>query len=115
VWTLNQGSYLIGKGTATQVLTDKAGVIYKSPRSVGAYEYTGPTAVNAYYEDIKHLKVIPNGIKSDEDGKIQVFSFSGKMIKDQHINSDQVVTLPTGSYIVRFVSNNKTSVQKITL
>ena len=115
VWTLNQGSYLIGKGTATQVLTDKAGVNYKSPRSVGAYEYTGLTALNSYYEDSKHFTVVSNGIKSDEDGKIQVFSFSGKMIKDQHINSDQVVTLPAGSYIVRFVSNNKTSIQKITL
>jgi ABC-type uncharacterized transport system auxiliary subunit len=115
VWTLNQGSYLIGKGAPTQVLSDLAGVNYKTPRSVGAYEYTGPTAVNTYYEDIKHLTVIPNGIKCDEDGKIQVFSFSGKIIKDQHIYCDQFICLPSGCYIVRFVSNNKTSIQKITI
>ncbi|OJU47422.1 MAG: hypothetical protein BGN96_05960 [Bacteroidales bacterium 45-6] len=40
-WTLVAGSYLIGKGIATSRSTDKAGVIFNTPRAIGAYGYNG--------------------------------------------------------------------------
>lgn len=38
VWSLTQGSYLSGKGIVTTRLTDKDGLTFATPRSVGAYQ-----------------------------------------------------------------------------
>lgn len=115
VWTLNQGSYLIGKGAETQVLTDKAGVTFKTPRSVGAYEYTGPTAVESYYDFSKKVTVFSTGIRLNEDGVVQIYSIIGKTIKNQLVTSGQELLLPRGSYVVRFVSASNSYTQKVVL
>ena len=113
VWTLSQGSYLIGKGTATQVLIDKAGVAFMTPRSAGAYEYTGPSAVESYYDFSKKVTVSPNGIRMNEDGAIQIYSINGKTIKNQIVTSGLELSLPKGSYVIRFISANNSFTQKV--
>ncbi len=59
--------------------------------------------------------VAKESIVSYVSGTIQIYSISGKMIKNQAMTVGQVIPLTAGSYIVRVVTNNEVFVKKISL
>ena len=114
-WRLNQGSYLAWKGTATSILTDKAGNAFTSTPAAGAYEYMFPAAVEIIRNDVVLGKVINNSFVSGIDANIDIYNTHGKLTKSIIASKGQEISLPTGVYMVKAKTAQGTFVQKICL
>jgi len=115
-WTLNSGSYLIGKGIVTSRLKDKNGVAFASPRAVGAYEFTGTATKLQSIQEIKTNFYNANGkLVSKVTGQAEVINILGVVLWNGKVTIGQGFNFPTGAYIVRSTTEKGTSVQKIVL
>jgi hypothetical protein len=59
--------------------------------------------------------VTKQGVVSNVTATIQVYSMTGKMVKNQRIAAGQVIPLSSGSYVVRVITDKEVQVRKINL
>jgi len=115
-WTLNSGSYLVGKGIVTTRLNDKSGNSFAIPRAVGAYENAMLSAVNSPSENGTNVFLVTNkGFISKVQGTIQVYSFTGKTILSTDVSCGQEIVLPSGAYVIRLKEIDSVSVCKVVI
>ncbi len=115
-WRVNANSYLVKKGMTTTILTDKAGIPFATPPTVGAYEYVTVNAVIPVNQNVTNIAYIQNAqIISKQQGKLQVFNLNGSVIWNGNVMNEQKITLPAGCYLLRLTSENEVSTQKIKL
>jgi len=114
-WTLNAGSYLIGKGIVTTRLKDKVGVAFASPRAVGAYEYIGTNGISEVKSTFDLVYASNGKIVSKTEGNIQILNVTGMKVWSGQVTTGQTIGLSTGAYIVLLATGKGTSVQKIVL
>ena len=116
-WRIKSDSYLIGKGTATTILTDKVGFAFATPSAAGAYEYQVlPTALNQISNNNADLLTVTNkGVISNVNGVVEIFTVTGQELKKVNVTVGQQIVLSSGIYIVRIKSNEGTVVQKVIL
>jgi hypothetical protein len=67
----------------------------------------------------KEIKFIVNvynkGIIVYTDCIVQIYTIEGKMIKDEKMHNGQMMSLPSGVYIIHAVTANRKYIQKIIL
>jgi hypothetical protein len=116
-WTIQTSSYLKGKGIVTSNKSDKAGVAFSlTTPAVGAYEYFfNPGTGIVLPGEMSMVSVVDNGIISNVDGQMQIFTFNGQMIASKQIQTGQHLSLRSGVYIIRILTGQGTAVQKIVL
>ena len=115
-WTIGAGSYLTAKGIVTTNKYDKAGVLFATTPAVGAYEYVyNPGTGFNKTSDFKFFTILNNGLISNENGFIQIVTFSGQTVYSKQIQVGNRITLTSGAYIIRMISDKGTSVQKVIL
>ena len=115
-WRLNVNSYLIGKGLITTVLTDKAGNLFATPPTVGAYEFVPGTAVFPVFRNLTNIAYVKDAkIISKQEGYLQIFNLTGSVIWYGNVVSEQKITLPCGCYLIRLTSAKEQRTQKIVL
>lgn len=114
-WTIGAGSYLIGKGIVTANKTDKAGVAFSlTTPAVGAYEYVNNLSTGVFNPvNLSFVSVVNNGILCNENGTVQIVSFVGQTIYSKSVEAGSRITLASGAYIVRLISDKGISVRKI--
>jgi len=115
-WTIGAGSYLIAKGIVTTNKYDKSNVLFAATPAVGAYEYVfnpGTGFNNSY--DLKFVSIVNMGLVSNETGAIQIVTFGGQTIFSKQVQAGNRITLASGAYIIRIVTDKGTSVQKVIL
>ena len=115
-WTLDAGSYLIGKGAVTTNKYDKAGVAFATIPAVGAYEYVyNPGTGFSKTSDFKFITVVSNGLICNENGSLQIVTFGGQTIYTKQVQAGNRISLASGAFIIRLISDKGTSVQKVIL
>jgi hypothetical protein len=115
-WTIGAGSYLIAKGIVTTNKYDKAGVVFATNSSVGAYEYVyNPGTGLDKSSDLKFVSIVNKGLVSNETGVIQIVTFGGQTVYSKQVQAGNCIALASGAYIIRLVSDKGTSVQKVIL
>jgi hypothetical protein len=115
-WTLDAGSYLIGKGAVTTNKYDKAGVAFATIPAVGAYEYVyNPGTGFSKTSDFKFITVVSNGLICNENGSLQIVTFGGQTIYTKQVQAGNRISLASGAFIIRMISDKGTSVQKVIL
>ena len=121
-WSVTNNSYLLAKGSNSisgySLSTDFIGSTFLSPPSVGAFDYGLPTTISTatVNSDAKSSVIARNNmLVSTIDGVVQVVSLTGATVKNMKVTNGQVISLPSGAYIVRTVSSKGTSVQKVVL
>jgi hypothetical protein len=121
-WSVTNNSYLLAKGSNSisgySLSTDFLGSTFLSPPSVGAFDYGLPTTISTttVNSDAKSSVIARNNmLVSTIDGVVQVVSVTGATVKNVKVTNGQVISLPSGAYIVRTVSSKGTSVQKVVL
>lgn len=83
-WSINTGSYLIGKGAAVAGLSrDKDNNFYASPRAVGAYEYINKTITGVDNKENNRISIFVKAnseivILTDENMSYSVFNIFGQ-------------------------------------
>ena len=115
-WRLNINSYLIGKGTPTSILIDKAGNPFANQPTAGAYEYVSSNAVIPVNQNVSNIANIQNAqIISKQQGKLQIFNMNGSVVWNGNVMNEQKIILPAGYYLLRLTSEYEVSTQKIKL
>ena len=115
-WSLNAGSYLIGKGVACSNLRDITGNSFANARAAGAYEYVETTAIlEVQNERPQLISVFRNGFFTKESGIVDLFSLQGQLLKHENINEGQAVYCSAGMYICRVTTNEGSFIQKINI
>jgi hypothetical protein len=117
-WTIGVGSYLIGKGVVvTTNKFDKAGVLFSTTTpAVGAYEYVyNPGTGFSKTSDFKFITVVSNGLICNENGSLQIVTFGGQTIYTKQVQAGNRISLASGAFIIRMISDKGTSVQKVIL
>ena len=132
-WSLQSGSFLVGKGVASNQndtvasavaanMKDFSGRAFATFRSVGAFEegsvsiVTPPTAINSpIIRNINFVVPVASGLKLTENGNVQVISMVGQLVISTKIEAGQVVNLKKGIYLVRLQSDKGILVQKVML
>ena len=113
VATPNSGYHFINwKENGTEVSTNASyGFTVSTARTLVA-NFDFGTDINSNLESNQFV-LAKDAIVSNVAGAIQIYSISGKIIKNQAITVKQVIPLTAGSYIVRVVTNNEVNVTKI--
>jgi hypothetical protein len=115
-WTIGSGSYLTGKGVITTNKYDKAGVAFATIPAVGAYEYVyNPGTGFSKTSDFKFITVVSNGLICNENGSLQIVTFGGQTIYTKQVQAGNRISLASGAFIIRMISDKGTSVQKVIL
>lgn len=121
-WSVTNNSYLLAKGSNAisgySLSTDLIGSTFLSPPSAGAFDYGLPTAIipsSVNSETKSSVIARKNMLVSTIDGVVQVVSFTGIIVRNMVVTSGQVISLPSGAYIVRSVSSRGTTIQKVAL
>jgi hypothetical protein len=132
-WSLQTGSFLVGKGVATNQndtvaaavdanLKDFSGRAYATFRAVGAFEegsvstVTPPTGINnPIIRNVSFVLPANGGIKLTENGNVQVISMVGQVLHSSKVEAGQLISLQKGIYVVRLQSARGIFVQKIML
>ncbi len=131
-WSLQNGSSLIGKGTAASYNTmvanaynlfskDFAGRPYASPRSVGAFEEGSVTTVvvsglrKETFRTANFVMSTASGIQLTESGNLQVISLIGHVVVSMQVEAGDQINLKNGIYVLRLQTTNDNLVQKIML
>ena len=111
IWSIQSGSYALNKGVVTSILLDKAGLAFGTTPAVGAYSSSNAlsTSSKIVVSDPNLITILKDGVKINENGTLQLFSFKGDKILEQKVTKGQIVKLPKGTYIIQFLSTNKTS------
>ena len=105
VWSIQSSSFALGKGIATSIVFDKAGLPFTTTLAVGAYS-TISTPVATVSQDSKLITVLRDGVYANDNGTLQVYSFSGSILKSITISNGQVITFAPGEYLLRFISTD---------
>jgi hypothetical protein len=106
VWSIQEGSYLAGKGLTSSNLTDKAGKTFKNPGAVGAYELANLSALHNAFEN-KAFNVVAGKNRLDvmniTTGSIAtVYNLAGMKMAQKDITSSALsFDLQSGIYLVR--------------
>jgi len=116
-WRVNNGSYLIAKGVATSITTDKAGVNFAATPTVGAYEYVADisTVLNPKLNNQMIFRSIPGGIISNVATQVQLYNLSGRKLQMKQVAKGELIKLTSGVYILEGVTELGTFVQKVVL
>jgi hypothetical protein len=132
-WSLQSGSYLVGKGVAANQndtvaaavaanTKDFSGRLFSTFRSVGAFEegsvsiVTPPTGIkNLIISDVNFVLPTAGGIKLTENGHAQVISMVGQLVVSTKVDAGEVINLKKGTYLVRLQSTKGIMVQKVIL
>jgi hypothetical protein len=113
-WGLNLGSYLIAKGVALTTRTkDFLGNSFSTPRSIGAYDYNGPSG----FSDIRLKSDIVNAgiqkISCNTEGTISVFNTIGKLIFKNKVQQGEEIKIQSGLYLIFIQTSTGNYSQKI--
>ncbi len=115
-WTVGAGSYLTAKGIVTTNKYDKAGVAFATTPAVGAYEYVyNPGTGFNKTSDLKFVSIVNKGLVSNETGAIQIVTIGGQTVYSKQVQAGNRISLASGAYIIRMVSDKGMSVQKVIL
>jgi hypothetical protein len=132
-WTLQTGSFLVGKGVAANQndtvvaaiaanTKDFSGRSFATFRAVGAFEegsvsiVTPPTGINnPIIRDVNFVLPANGGIKLTENGNVQVISMVGQLVVSAKVDAGEVLNLKKGIYLVRLHSTKGIMVQKVIL
>jgi hypothetical protein len=132
-WSLQTGSFLVGKGVAANQndtvaaaiaanLKDFSGRAFATFRAVGAFEegsvsiVTPPTGINnPIIRNVNFVLPANGGIKLTENGNVQVISMVGQVLHSSKVEAGQLISLQKGIYVVRLQSTKGIFVQKIML
>ena len=103
--------------STTVVAKQAASVYYNAATNVSqnvTVTKDGTTAVNNIIDN-NTLIITRNTIIANFNGTIQVNSINGQLIKNLNVQAGNKITLATGAYIIRTVTDKGTSVQKVIL
>jgi hypothetical protein len=132
-WSLQTGSFLIGKGVAANLndtvaaaisanTKDISGRAFGTFRSVGAFEegsvsiVTPPTGFNnPIISNVNFVLPTAGGIKLTENGNVQVISMVGQLVVSTKVEAGEVINLKKGIYLVRLLSTKGIMVHKVIL
>ncbi|MDD2798060.1 MAG: T9SS type A sorting domain-containing protein [Bacteroidales bacterium] len=81
---------------------------------MGAYEYS-TTGITPAMINVIGVRVRPNGVISNFDGSIRIFSITGKLIINNPVSTNQEVKLDKGVYVIRLKTSNKEITQKVVI
>jgi hypothetical protein len=132
-WSLQAGSFLVGKGVAANQndtvaaavaanLKDFSGRAFATFRAVGAFEegsvstVTPPTGINnPIIRNVNFVLPANGGIILTENGNVQVISMVGQVLHSSKVEAGQLISLQKGIYVVRLQSAKGVLAQKIIL
>lgn len=132
-WSLQTGSFLVGKGVAANQndtvaaalaanTKDFSGRMFATFRAVGAFEegsvsiVTPPTGINnPIIRDVNFVLLANGGIKLTENGNVQVISMVGQLVVSAKVEAGELLNLKKGVYVVKLKSTKGILVQKIML
>ena len=113
-WSIGSASYLISKGVTTLNKTDKAGNLFATTPAAGAYEYIyNPGTGFNNSSDLKFVSIVNKGLVSNETGAIQIVTIGGQTVYSMQVQAGNRISLASGAYIIRMVTDKGTSVQKV--
>jgi hypothetical protein len=113
-WQLNQGSYLIGKGvTLTTRTKDFSGNTFSTSRSIGAYDYNGPSGISNPIIKSDIVNVGIQKITCNTGGTIYVFNTTGKSMLNKKVQPGDEIKIQSGLYLIYAETENGNYTQKI--
>jgi len=113
-WKIGANSYLIGKGhSLLSGAIDKAGILFASTPSVGAYEFNSNTAVEKVTFDNNLVSVQGNELSFKQTGSVQIYSISGKLVKHVSVVDGTITLNNAGVYILKQNTPDGIKVQKV--
>jgi hypothetical protein len=74
-----------------------------------------PTLVESNWISTQLFTTPNHQLLSKIDGNVQIYSFSGLMVKSEKVIVSQKISLPTGAYFIKAITENGSYVQKIIL
>lgn len=122
-YSLVSGSAAIDAGTdlslaTSPVTTDITGALRPqgSAFDMGAYEASVATAIPTAVNNPSALySVSKSTLVSNVKGSLQVINLNGQLVKSVLVDNGTVVALPSGIYVVKFVTSSGVNVQKVSL
>ncbi|MEI7757996.1 MAG: T9SS type A sorting domain-containing protein, partial [Bacteroidota bacterium] len=117
-WSLASGSAAIDAGTTiADCSPDISGTIRPvgGAYDMGAYEYTGTTAVDKVQNTVELITVDKNRIIAKVQGLMQIINMNGQLIGTKQVEAGSSVILASGMYIIQMKCKNLISTKKIVL
>ena len=108
---------LVATGSTTVTASQAANTFYNAaaPVILNVSVTNVPTALNPVVIEQPIFKLTNDGIISDINAVVQVFSFTGKMIGIQTVSKGESMKLSSGVYILKAITEKGNLVQKIVL
>lgn len=108
--------YMVGPGTTTITAKQAASSNYAAADDVvKTVVVTDPTAVVNVREDAKLVYATSKGIVSTMEGKLNIYSITGMLVKSTNVNRNQLIAMPAGVYIVCAAVDGVSFTQKVVL
>ena len=108
---------LVATGSTTVTASQAANTFYNAavPVTLNVSVNNVSTALNPALIERSVFTPTTDGIISEINAQVQVFSFSGKLIKMETVTSGQTIKLSTGVYILKAKTEKGNLVQKVVL
>ena len=91
-------------------------LIQRVTPAVGAYEYVyNPGTGFSKTSEFKYITVVSNGLICNETGSLQILTIGGQTIYTKQVQAGNRISLVSGAYIIRLISDKGMSVQKVIL
>jgi predicted outer membrane repeat protein len=116
--SIDAESAAIDAGYATGVPTvDQRGAARVGTPDIGAYERLGIfSSVHPLDQKPASMFIVSSGgLIPTVDCTLRIYTFNGSEIKNKSTKSGQMINLPAGAYIVRAITKDGSSVQKVIL
>ena len=108
--------FVVGPGTTTITAKQAGSANYAAADDVvKTVVVTDPTGVKNVREDTKLVYGTAKGIVSKIEGKLNIYSITGILVKSTIVNKNQLIPIQSGIYIIRTSVNGVNFVQKIAL
>ena len=101
---------------AAPLTLDQLGITRNGAADAGAYEYPADVAT-ALVSTISNQSMIvtKNGCISKAKGTLKIYTFNGQLLNTLKVVDGQFINLPTGTYLLRLISEKGTCVEKLSL
>jgi hypothetical protein len=108
--------FITGAGTTTITAKQAANANYAAANDVvKTVVVTDPTGVKYVKEDAKLVYATSMGIVSKMEGKLNIYSVTGMLVKSTNVNRNQLIAMPAGVYVVCAAVNGMNFAQKVVL